>query len=94
MAAEISLFSAHPVNPNKCKAHGHEYETQCCETCSLKTKRNTVHQYRITRLMVLLAITLIITLRWFCECLLSQSGRDISLPGSLVWRSWAPGWWV
>lgn len=42
MAAEIPLFSAHPVESDECQAHGHEYETQCSETRSLKTQRRHI----------------------------------------------------
>lgn len=35
MAAKTSAVSVHPVKPDECQAHGHEYETQRCETRSL-----------------------------------------------------------
>ena len=72
MAAEVSLLSTHPVKHNECQAHGHEYETQCCETRSLKPQREYVKRLESQGQTSLTSMNC-------CVCLLSQGENSIYL---------------
>lgn len=47
MATDVSVSPAHPVNPNECQAHNHEYETQRRETRSLDFG-SRVHRFLVS----------------------------------------------